>query len=124
MLKSPKAVVGVDISEKQLERAVDKIKKLDHPNVILLKENDLKFKKNTFDAISGVGVLELLDDPKTKIRRMFKFLKKGGRFSFLSFGKSFGTPPPYDLENEEEVVDLFKGFGCSVIHRKGKKEVY
>ena len=115
-------VIAVDISEKQLQRAVDNVRKEKEDNVVLIKEYDLKFDRNTFDAISAVGVLEYLDNPAAVIKKMVSFLKPGGRFAFLSFGKTMGIPAPQYLSNEREIKKLFAGLPVSVnIIRKKKK---
>ncbi|MEM7819522.1 MAG: amino acid permease [Candidatus Aenigmatarchaeota archaeon] len=115
-------IVALDLSEKQLEKAIKKIKKLELPNVIFIKEHQLKFKKCYFDAISAVGVLEYMDDPKKTIRKLIKLLKKGGRFSFLSFGKSFGIPAPEFLENREKTKKLFSKLNVNVHIKIEKKK--
>jgi basic amino acid/polyamine antiporter, APA family len=113
-------VLGVDISEKQLDHAIKRLKKKNLNNVIFVKEPSMRFKKNSFDAIAGVGVLEYLDKPKPTVAKMFTFLKKGGRFSFLSFGKSMGTPAPYHLSSENEIRKIFP---CKVNIRREKKKM-
>lgn len=115
-------VVGVDISEKQLERAVSKIKKAHMGNVVLIKERNLKFRKGTFDAVVGVDVLGYLSNPRASLKKIFFSLKRGGRFSFLYFGKSFGTPAPYRLASEEQIRKLFSGLGLDVHVSREKKK--
>lgn len=111
-------VVAVDISIKQLRKAVEKTKKAGMHNVVFIKAPHLNFPPATFDAVSAVGVLEHLDYPGVPIKRLMKMLRKGGRFSFLVFGKSFGFPGPAFLND-----DIRKMFppGVSVNIRKEKK---
>jgi len=116
-------IVGVDISEKQLEHAVDKLKRMNLSNVILVKKYGMRFKKNSFDAIAAVGVFEYLDKPKASIRKMMSYLKPHGRFSFLSFGKSLGIAAPEHLSNEENIRKLFKGLNVELHIKKEKKKM-
>ncbi|MBI2579257.1 MAG: amino acid permease [Candidatus Aenigmarchaeota archaeon] len=120
--RKAKRVVAVDLSQKQLEKALDKAKKSKMPNVVFVKEDSADFPKNSFDAVVCVGVLEYLDKPKASLRKMFKTLKKGGSFSFLSFGRSFGLPANDFLENEQKISHLFSGLGVSFSIRKEKKK--
>ena len=97
-------VVAVDISAGQMKNAV---KKTGFDNVIFIKSHELAFPPGTFDAVSAVGVLEHLDYPDVPVRKLVRMLKKGGRFSFLSFGKSFIFPAPEFLKDEESVRKIF-----------------
>lgn len=120
--KKSKRVVAVDISQKQLEKALSKAKKSKLPNIAFVKEDSADFPKNSFDAVVCVGVLEYLDKPKTALRKIFRTLKPGGTFSFLSFGKSFGLPANDFLENEQKISHLFSGLGVSFSIRKEKRK--
>jgi cyclopropane fatty-acyl-phospholipid synthase-like methyltransferase len=115
-------VVAVDISIKQIERAEKRTEKLKLPNVIYIKEAKLKTQKNVFDAVSAVGVLEYVDNRKEIIRKLINSLKKEGRFSFLSFGKSFGVPAPDFLQSREEIMKLFSDTKCIVNIKIEKKK--
>ncbi|MBI5061830.1 MAG: amino acid permease [Candidatus Aenigmarchaeota archaeon] len=121
-------VIAVDLSRKQLEHAANRVKQElqtfrkealhvekidgspDHHkvhNVTLIKEAHPKLRTKSFDAITAVGVLEYFDDPSRQISRLMGLLKKGGRFSFLSFGKSTGIPAPEFLKDESAIRKLF-----------------
>src|SRR3989338_1686779 len=114
-------VVAVDLSEKQLEHAVKKIKKYHLHNVIFVK-GSFKPPRNTFDAVTAVGVLEHLDKPHKYVAQLVNSLKKGGRFYFLSFGKSLGIPGPEFLGNDKKIRELFKGTKAEIrIERKKKR---
>ena len=99
-----KNVVAVDLSEKQMQRAIIKVREM--PNVIFVK-GDKRFPKNSFDAVTAVGVLEFTDKPQAYVAKMMDLLKPGGRFYFLSFGKSFGIPAP-EFVRRENIEKLFK----------------
>ena len=112
-------VVAVDLSQKQLEHAVKKVKKLKLTNVIFVK-GTIKIPRKSFHAVTAVGVLEHLNEPHRYVTRLMDSLKKGGRFYFISFGKSFGIPGPEFLENDEKIKKLF---GRNVeIHISRKKK--
>ncbi|MFA4820424.1 MAG: amino acid permease [Candidatus Aenigmatarchaeota archaeon] len=115
-------VVAVDLSQKQLEHAVKKIKKLRLSNVIFVK-GTIKIPRKSFHAVTAVGVLEHLDKPHRYVSRLMDSLKKGGRFYFISFGKSFGIPGPEFLEDDKKIKKLF-GSGVELhISRKKKRFV-
>lgn len=114
-------IVAVDLSEKQLKKAFKKISKLKAAHVIFIKESRLKFPKRSFDAIVGVGVLEHLENPQKHLRKLFAMLKPGGRFSFLSFGKSFGVPAPEFLQKKKGLIKMFRQMGVHVKARREKK---
>jgi APA family basic amino acid/polyamine antiporter/amino acid efflux transporter len=117
-------IIAVDLSEKQILRAEKKISRMDLPNVVFVKENKIKFGKPCFDAITAVGVLELLEKPEATIRKLMKSLKKGGRFSFLSFGKSLGTPAPYFLRDEKKLKKMFSDVELHIKKEKEKATEY
>ncbi|MAH42308.1 hypothetical protein CL614_01105 [archaeon] len=117
-------VVAVDLSQKQLERAVKRIEKaLDYSNVIFIKERELAPFGKVFDSITCAGVLGYISTPKNTLKKMFSLLKKGGTFSFMSFGTSLGMPAPSYLKSEESIKELFKSIGIKVkidrVHKKG-----
>lgn len=116
-------VVAVDLSEKQLEHAIKKVRKMGLHNVIFVK-GDKKFPKNSFDAVTAVGVLEHLDKPHRYVSQLLASMKRGGRFYFLSFGKSFWIPGPEFLETDEKIKNTFKGIKTEMhISRKKKRLV-
>jgi len=115
-------VIAVDLSEKQMTKAIKKTCALKLPNVIYIKESKLGLKECCFDAISAVGVLEHMEDPKQTIKKLTKLLKKGGRFSFMSFGRSMGIPAPDFLRNRKTIRALFHGLGVKVQVKKEKKK--
>ncbi|MBI4018413.1 MAG: amino acid permease [Candidatus Aenigmarchaeota archaeon] len=115
-------VVAVDISKGQLERALNKVKNAGMPNVVFVKESEAAFPKGSFDAVVCVGTLEYLDEPRKELRKILAPLKRGGTFSFLSFGRSFGLPASDFLSSEQQLKKLFTGMGVSFSVRKEKKK--
>jgi ubiquinone/menaquinone biosynthesis C-methylase UbiE len=116
-------VMAVDISDKQLQKAGGRIEKAKEKNVVFVKEYDLKFDKDTFDAVSAIGVLEYINEPKKTIKKLVDLLKPGGRFVFLSFGRSLGIPAPAYLSSEKKIRDLFKGMPVKISVKKQKKKL-
>lgn len=116
-------VIAVDLSEKQLEHAVKKIRKYNLHNVIFVK-GTFRPPKRSFNAVTAVGVLEHLDRPHKYVSQLVNSLKKGGRFYFLSFGKSFWIPGPEFLESDEKIKGLFKNIPVDIhVARKKKRLV-
>ncbi len=120
-IKSGK-IVAIDLSEKQLEHAVKRIKKHGLMNVIFVK-GDMKLPKNSFDAVTAVGVLEHLDRPHKYVSQLMASLKRGGRFYFLAFGKSFGIPGPEFIEDDRKIRNLFGKRDEVCIEREKKRLV-
>lgn len=97
-------ITCVDISEKQLEKAKDRLK--ENRNIIFLSNDRIK---NKYDAVVSVGSFEY-DEPKEKIQFILKLLKKEGRFSFLIFGPSFWIPSNKEFNDKKELKKLFDTF--------------
>ncbi len=114
-------IIAVDISENQLKRAFKKIKKLNVSHVIFMKESRLKFSKNSFDAIVGVGILGHLDNPDIVLKKIFSMLKPGGCVSFMSFGKSFGMPAPEFMQKKKTLLRIFDRAGVKAKARREKR---
>lgn len=116
-------IVAVDISEKQLENAYRKINhSMKISNVVFIKEShlDLKIK---FDALTMVGVVEHMNNPKKDIRKIFSTLKKGATFSIMSFGSTMGIPAPEFLADKKELKNFFKSIGVDVEIKSEKKKL-
>jgi len=123
-LKKSGKIVAVDISEKQLEKAFEKvIGKSRTKNIIFIKENEFSLKKNSFDRLVMVNVLEHLDNPKKRLTEVFRSLKKGGKFSIMSFGRSLHVPAPSFLSDEKEIRKLFDSIGIEIQIMKEKKKM-
>lgn len=78
-------IIGVDISEKMLDVAGDKIRKMNITNITLelSKAEKLKFKNNFFDLISiGYGVRNF-EDLINGLKESYRVLKKNGKLIIL-----------------------------------------
>ncbi len=117
-------VVATDLSKNQLSRIAKKIfRKRKLSNVILLHEKGeiTRFPENSFDSIISVATLSHTEDPVNQIKTLLKYLKKGGWFSFLAFGKSFFFPCEPYLKTEETVRKIFEKSGYKVHIEKVSK---
>jgi len=78
-------IIGVDISEKMLDVAGDKIRKMNITNIKLelSKAEKLKYKNNFFDLISiGYGVRNF-EDLINGLKESYRVLKKNGKLIIL-----------------------------------------
>jgi len=120
------SVIATDLSKNQLNRISKKMfRKRNISNIILLKEDKdiTKFPNGTFDSIISVATLSHASDPKNQIKNLLKYLKKGGWFSFLGFGKSFFFPCEPYLKDEQSIRRLFKSIGYD-IHIEAQKKKF
>ncbi len=116
-----KNVIAVDVSEKQMNLAMKKTKH--KSNIMFFKHSQVPELKNYFDAATAVGVLEYMKDPKKEVSRIISSLKKGGTFSFLSFGKALGFPAPQFAKNEHAIKELFKDLPVKLSVKKENKKL-
>ena len=116
-------VIAVDLSEKQLQRAIKKIDiAMKASNVIFIKERHLTpLERESFDAIVSAGALENFCYPAKNIREVIKLLKPGKYFSFLAFGKSLGIPAAEFLTDENSIREAFLQAGYEVDVKRVKK---
>ena len=78
-------IIGIDISEKMLDVAGDKIRKMNITNITLelSKAEKLKYKNNFFDLISiGYGVRNF-EDLINGLKETYRVLKKNGKLIIL-----------------------------------------
>jgi APA family basic amino acid/polyamine antiporter len=112
-------MVAVDISIKQLERSVAKVKKLPGlPNVVFVKEEEkpIPFESGTFDVIISVGVLSYQADPTVFLRGFRHVLKRGGKVSILDFGRVLFFPGPKYLKSADTIKNTFKKSGFKEVN--------
>ncbi|UCG95147.1 MAG: amino acid permease [archaeon] len=118
-------IVAVDVSKKQLDHCVRKVRKMKKKNIILVKEEEemVKFKKNTFDGIVSVGVMSYQSEPLKLLMEFRRILKKGKRLSILDFGKAIFFKPPAHLKDSKTLRKLFKDAGFKNIKVEQKKKL-
>jgi len=77
-----KTYLAVDVSDKMIEIADAKLADTDIENLEFKVSaiEDFKSSKASFDAVLGLNILHLLDDPQTSIKHAFDVLKPGGIF--------------------------------------------
>lgn len=92
---NPQKIIGIDISEKMLSIAKEKIRKLHLEGKIKFQLADcenLPFENNSFDAVTvgfGVRNFENLDKG---LKEMHRVLKKDGKIVILEFSKPKAFP--------------------------------
>lgn len=110
--KLVKNVVAVDISKKQIKKAIKKTKKLARENVIFVKTSSLKkFDTGSFDRIICVVTIDHFVKPEKELEELARVLKNGGVASFLAFGKSLGMMPQKFLRHDNTIKNLFERAG-------------
>ncbi len=103
---SPNKIIGIDISEKMIERGKEKIEAKGLENSITLKQQDcraMNFPDNTFDAVTvafGVRNFENIDQAFSEIRRV---LKTNGIFLFLELS----TPQHFPMKQLYSMYSRF-----------------
>lgn len=76
-------VIGIDMTEKMIEKARTNAKKLNYPNVEfrLGDIENMPMASNVADVVVSNCVLNLVPDKKQAFTETFRILKKGGHFS-------------------------------------------
>lgn len=76
-------VIGIDMTEKMIEKARTNAKKLNYPNVEfrLGDIENMPMASNVADVVVSNCVLNLMPDKKQAFTETFRILKKGGHFS-------------------------------------------
>ncbi|OBQ56811.1 hypothetical protein SP90_01690 [Halodesulfovibrio spirochaetisodalis] len=76
------SVVGVDLSEEMIERALRNKELAEASNVTFqtVDDTELPFEDGQFDVVTTNAMLNLVVDKVRMIQEVFRVLKKGGRF--------------------------------------------
>lgn len=87
-------VTGIDLSEKMLQKAVDKALEMDLRNVSFKRCDieDMGFEDHSFDAACCAFGLFFLPDMENGLRCITKALKPGGKLAMTSFTSSLMKP--------------------------------
>lgn len=100
-----------------------RLKKIKSPKVKLIK-NYFNSKKNNFDAIICLDVIEHIKDDKREVKKLINSLRKGGKliiivpaFNFLysKFDQDIGHFRRYSKRN---IKFLFKKLNCKILENK------
>ncbi|HTK81897.1 MAG TPA: methyltransferase domain-containing protein [Bacteroidota bacterium] len=114
---SPQRVVGIDLAEANLRRAIRRFPPTEYPG-LSFQQGDataLPFNDNTFDVALCRHMLQAVPDPLKVIHEMIRVVREGGRTYFLAedYGMLFFYPTKYDTD------DFFRDFGWKAAERSG-----
>lgn len=116
-------VLGVDLSSNMLSIGMDRLQRDKDQRVRYQIANALKYEydEGSFDVIFSRDCMQHNDEMGTMMKRIFKWLKPGGRVLITMYGKGHGDLTPkfknyvaqrhYFLKTLEEMVDLTKAAG-------------
>lgn len=118
-------IVAVDVSKKQLDHCVRKVRKARKNNIILVKEERemVRFKDKTFDGIVSVGVIYYQKDPLKLLNEFRRILKKGGKLSILEFGRTLFFSPPSYMKDRKTFRKLFVDAGFRKVRIEEKRKL-
>jgi len=80
-------IVAADFCPEMLERAVEKVKKREHIQIVEADAQRLPFATGTFEIVTAAFGLRNVTDPEKGIAEMTRVLKPGGRLAILEFSK-------------------------------------
>lgn len=114
---SPRSVVGIDLSEGNLDRAKRQYPKSQYPT-LSFEQGDataLKFSDDQFDVAICRHMLQAVPDPLGVIREMIRVVKPGGWLYYLAedYGMLFFHPTKYDAD------EFWRDFGWKAAERSG-----
>jgi phosphatidylethanolamine/phosphatidyl-N-methylethanolamine N-methyltransferase len=83
-------VTGVDLSQKMLDEAEKRIRKLGRANIQLHKMDatQMEFRDNSFDRVLAAYFISTVPDPVAVVREMKRVCKPGGFLVFLNHFRS------------------------------------
>ena len=138
-------VTGIDLSEKMLQRAMNKAHELNLRNVTFKRCDieDMGFNNNIFDAASCAFGLFFLPDMENGLLCISKVLKPGGTLAITSFApslmmplrgmlmdgiKRYGVEPPHlswmSLDSPDKINDILSRTGYADIKIQSKRMGY
>ncbi len=103
-------IIAIDISSKMLEKAKEKIEKMDLGNVELavMDAQNMAYEDNTFDCVTACYVVSAAPDPHKVVAEISRVCKPGGRIVFINHFKS----QKFYLAKFEELINgVCKKFG-------------
>jgi phosphatidylethanolamine/phosphatidyl-N-methylethanolamine N-methyltransferase len=116
-------ITGIDLSQKMLAKAQQRVKKLGYRHVRLLKMDATKldFPDNSFDRVLAAYFISTVPDPVTVVRELVRVCKPGGYLLFLNHFHS-ETPVKRYIEKVISPVCYRIGFKTDLdLHRLMEK---
>lgn len=111
-------VIGVDLSEKMLQKAKTRVMETGVSEKVKLQKEDIedmKFESNTFDKVIATYTLTSVPDPSAMMRECSRILKPGGSMVILDTGpptSRLGIPMYYWMRFSAAL------FGYTYINRR------
>jgi phosphatidylethanolamine/phosphatidyl-N-methylethanolamine N-methyltransferase len=83
-------LIGIDLSQEMLDRAVERVQTLAMPNVILkvMDATSMSFGDNEFDKAVATYTISAVPDPVAVLREMRRVVKPGGTLVILNHFRS------------------------------------
>lgn len=136
-----KHIVATDVSPKMLEIAQGKADEANITNISFKRSaiEELNEEKQKFDAVLGLSILHLLENPEAAITKSNQLLKPGGVFvtntaclgdikafwkALLPIGRFLGLLPLVNLLTQEQLEQTIRdaGFQIDFTSRESKKD--
>ncbi|MEI6669181.1 MAG: methyltransferase domain-containing protein [Acidobacteriota bacterium] len=104
-------ITAIDFSASMLERAHEKVARLDlrHVRLCEMDASDIQFSDDSFDVVYAPYLINCVPDPITVAREMRRVCRPGGRIMFLNHFRS-SNPVMATLERFFTPVTLHIGF--------------
>lgn len=119
-----KKLVAADLSIKQMEITLSKVKKkyvLDDSNVIMIKLSKVApFKPNTFDRIISVLAINYFVHHREILIGLRRSLKKNGKVIMIAMLAPFIITHPF-MKNDDDIKELFSKSGFRKINVERRK---
>lgn len=116
---SPKAVVGVDISEKMMEIGRQKIEKLSLGDIVSFQKDDcmnLSIESDSYDAVTAAFGIRNFSHLDKGLKEMYRVLKKGGHLCIIELT----TPVSFPMKQLFWIYShaLLPAYGRCISHDK------
>ena len=107
-------LTGVDISEPLCKMAIKNCKKVKSDarfNMTVGNVENLKFSKNSFDCVLGLGFMQYLDNPDKCLKEAYRVLKAGGFFIIAQTNM-------YGISKIDGPLKLFRAFTYLITQKR------
>ncbi|MEM6724051.1 MAG: class I SAM-dependent methyltransferase, partial [Bacteroidota bacterium] len=85
-------VKGIDISPEMLDKAAEKVRDLDHVDVMVMDAQNMSFPDNHFDKLALMYVVSVVPDHQQLMREVKRVCKPGGDIVILNHFTSEAGP--------------------------------